>query len=365
MAELPQLSRTEWEAMMANVLADVSVDPTEKWGTVESPGNKGNDEGGAKTATEIPDNHPAKGGPRTPEGEKDDEIPAGGGFTTVPSHTPETGPVSKETPADGPASSDSPADKPDKVDDNKWAAKVGKPEPTGKPSGSFARLQDVKYDGTSWTTKGPVAVPSKTVTQWSGSPAGAADGTGPDGTPTKTVSKDDPTKFPGKSRTDSTPAPTNADEDLDNDKPDNLSLPDGTFLTQNVDDLKNNIDKVKNADQTNPRHSTHPWYLDVKRHLMNRAADLGATHLIPADWNLSMGYRAEREIARDIDAALREEYAKKGWALPNKSYPIGNVHDLRNAIDLARSGHGDVQAAKALIRRRAKDLGVELPADFK
>jgi hypothetical protein len=52
-------------------------------------------------------------------------------------------------------------------------------------------------------------------------------------------------------------------------------------------------------------------------------------------------------------------------ALPNLSYPIETVKDLHNAIDLARSGHGDVIAAKALIRKRAKALGVALPADMK
>lgn len=373
--ELPELSIREWYAAMEQVLTDqVSIDPTEKWGSVEAPGNKGNDAGGAKTSTEIPDAHPEDGGPVLPtEPQKhdtddvaaiQDEIPADGGFTTKPAKTPEAGPVSKEIPADGPASSDSPADKPDKAPKDTWSTRVGKPEPTGTPSGSFAQLQDVKYDGEGWATRGaPGLAPSKTVEQWSDLPAGTADGSGPDGSPSKSDSLDRAPKTSFKS--DPKPGTSNADEDLDNDRPDNLSLPDGTFFVQNVGDLKAKIDAVKTADQTNPRATTHPWYAEVKRHLMNRAADLGATHLIPSDWNLSMGMRADAELARDYSTEERKQLAKEGKALPDLSYPIETAEDLRNAIDLARSGHGNVAAAKALIRRRAKALGVELPADFK
>lgn len=360
MAELPQLSKDEWNAMMAMVL-DVSIDPTERWNEVKAPGNQD-----GPHLSEIPDAHPAEGGPKTPDGETDDEIPAGGGFDTKPAATPETGPVMKEIPSDGPASSDSPADKPNKVDDGKMATKVGKPEPTGKPSGSFAKLNDLQYDGTAWTAKGPLSPSGTGSVKWNSTPQGDSLGDGPDAPGQyKKVSQDDPAKFPRKSNTDATPKAANADEDLDKDLPDNLALPDGSFFTQNVDDLRVNVDKVKNADQTNPRAVTHPRYMDVKRHLANRAADLGATHMIPADWQLSMGELAMLEMGRDIDAATRTEYAKKGWALPDKSYPIGNAGDLKNAMILARSNHGNVTAAKALIRRRAKDLGVQLPPDMK
>jgi hypothetical protein len=64
---------------------------------------------------------------------------------------------------------------------------------------------------------------------------------------------------------------------------------------------------------------------------------------------------------RDVSAAERKELASRGHALSDGSYPIANAEDLGNAAVLARSGHGNVAAAKALIGRRAKDLGVPNP----
>ena len=73
---------------------------------------------------------------------------------------------------------------------------------------------------------------------------------------------------------------------------------------------------------------------------------------------------AERPVyKRDIDTATRRRLASEGKALPNLSYPIENAEDLGNAATLARSGHGDVAAARRLIARRAKDLGVANPLD--
>jgi hypothetical protein len=66
-------------------------------------------------------------------------------------------------------------------------------------------------------------------------------------------------------------------------------------------------------------------------------------------------------LKRDIDTATRRRLAGEGNALPNLSYPIENAEDLRNAAHLARSGHGDVAAAKRLIARRARELGVPNP----
>ena len=66
---------------------------------------------------------------------------------------------------------------------------------------------------------------------------------------------------------------------------------------------------------------------------------------------------------RDIDTATRRRLAADGKALPNLSYPIENSGDLGNAATLARSGHGDVAAARRLIARRARELGVANPLD--
>ena len=66
---------------------------------------------------------------------------------------------------------------------------------------------------------------------------------------------------------------------------------------------------------------------------------------------------------RDVPKSERDALAKKSHALPGGSYPIANEEDLHNAAILAKSGHGDVAAAKALIARRAKELGVKNPLD--
>lgn len=73
---------------------------------------------------------------------------------------------------------------------------------------------------------------------------------------------------------------------------------------------------------------------------------------------------AEREAlaerAASINTAGRKKLASKGHALPDGSYPIPDVSHLHAAAVLAASHHGNWQAAKALIRRRAKALGVDV-----
>ena len=66
---------------------------------------------------------------------------------------------------------------------------------------------------------------------------------------------------------------------------------------------------------------------------------------------------------RDVDTAERRDLASDHNALPDGSYPIKNTGDLENAAVLARSGHGDVAAARRLIARRAGELGVANPLD--
>lgn len=61
-----------------------------------------------------------------------------------------------------------------------------------------------------------------------------------------------------------------------------------------------------------------------------------------------------------IGAGKRRKLAAKGHALPDGSYPIPDVAHLHAAAVLAASKHGNFKAAKALIRRRAKELGVAL-----
>lgn len=59
-------------------------------------------------------------------------------------------------------------------------------------------------------------------------------------------------------------------------------------------------------------------------------------------------------------ASDRRKEAKQGNALSDGSYPIPDKSHLRKAAILAASKHGNWKAAQSLIRRRARELGVEL-----
>ncbi len=83
------------------------------------------------------------------------------------------------------------------------------------------------------------------------------------------------------------------------------------------------------------------------------------------DWQGGWGYAAD-DVAKDsrsFTAAERKKHTDDGNALPDGSYPIPDKDALRRAAVLAQSGHGDVAAAKKLIARRAKELGVANPLD--
>jgi hypothetical protein len=64
---------------------------------------------------------------------------------------------------------------------------------------------------------------------------------------------------------------------------------------------------------------------------------------------------------RDFTMEERKDLAKRGNALADGSYPIPDADALRRAAILARSGHGNVSAARALIARRAREMGVPNP----
>jgi hypothetical protein len=59
-------------------------------------------------------------------------------------------------------------------------------------------------------------------------------------------------------------------------------------------------------------------------------------------------------------AAGRKKAASSGHALPDGSYPIEDKKHLHSAAVLAASGHGNTSAAKSLIRKRARELGVDV-----
>lgn len=172
--------------------------------------------------------------------------------------------------------------------------------------------------------------------------------------------------------------PTKADEDLDNDE--DMSMPDGSFFIAHEGDLKSKIDSILNAEQG--ASTMGPYALDVKAHIAARAAKLGRSDLVPDAWKqelsdhkvpMAVGKDAPEEIKGDVStntkpgnpqmaakhsAEDRRKLASEHKALPDGSYPIEDMDDLKSAIVLAKSGHGDVAGAKALIKRRAKELHV-------
>lgn len=68
---------------------------------------------------------------------------------------------------------------------------------------------------------------------------------------------------------------------------------------------------------------------------------------------------------RQYDAETRKEFADKGWALPDGSFPIADEEDLRNAIQ-AVGRASDYEAARQHIIKRARALGLTdlLPEDW-
>lgn len=67
---------------------------------------------------------------------------------------------------------------------------------------------------------------------------------------------------------------------------------------------------------------------------------------------------AERLLARTYSAEQRADFAKKGWALPDGSYPIADMTDLQNAMQaFGRSKPEDRTKVKRHIMKRAKALG--------
>lgn len=75
-----------------------------------------------------------------------------------------------------------------------------------------------------------------------------------------------------------------SNEDLHTTPGGEASLPDGSFMCVKAEDVSILVDKVKAADERNPRPTTHPWWVEVKAHLARRAASLGVSDLIPSGW---------------------------------------------------------------------------------
>lgn len=103
--------------------------------------------------------------------------------------------------------------------------------------------------------------------------------------------------------------------------------------------------------------------------LVDAPANPGALHVLfkrretrmPTDAELAEAY-----MKREFTAEQRKDAAASGAALPDGSFPISNVDDLKNAIK-AVGRASDPGKAKAHIKARAKTLGAtaELPDTWK
>lgn len=77
------------------------------------------------------------------------------------------------------------------------------------------------------------------------------------------------------------------------------------------------------------------------------------------------GYAKRMGEKRMYSDESREEMAKEGMAMPDGSFPIKDRADLENAIQ-AHGRAKDIEKAKAHIKKRAKELGLEdmIPAEW-
>lgn len=150
------------------------------------------------------------------------------------------------------------------------------------------------------------------------------------------------------------------------------ALPDGSYPIRNEEELK---DAIQAYGRSKPGKRAA-----VRRHIMKKARGMGKSELIPENWKSASVVEeeidaadlrarvasaqeqaafaeAEAELA-SISQKVRERLAKEGKALPDGSYPIRNVSDLKNAIQAyGRSNPGDRAKVRRHIEKRARALG--------
>jgi len=148
-----------------------------------------------------------------------------------------------------------------------------------------------------------------------------------------------------------------------------VALPDGSFPIRNVTDLRQAV----RAYDTDLRQAVRAYDRAkigsrgrVAKHIMRRAKALNRPDLIPPRWSTGYKEAASIDEFRDYSEETREEYAKEGKALPDGSFPIANVEDLKRAI----KAHGrakDIAKAKAHIKKRARALDAAdlIPEEWK
>jgi pyruvate/2-oxoglutarate dehydrogenase complex dihydrolipoamide acyltransferase (E2) component len=120
-------------------------------------------------------------------------------------------------------------------------------------------------------------------------------------------------------------------------------------------------------------HSGHPTYKKLVGKGMNpkmassmcaKADNKVAASALAESLEVILSGLADQAIMLSAPAGEsaeeRRESASKGHALSDGSYPIPDKKHLHSAAVLAASKHGNWKAAQALIRKRARELGVDL-----
>jgi len=114
-------------------------------------------------------------------------------------------------------------------------------------------------------------------------------------------------------------------------------------------------DEEKSEQKSKTSMEMNNWEKDLKEHELRKS--------LAIETQLSEPF--EGIIKAEFSTGQREKLAKKDQALPDGSYPIRNVSDLKNAIH-AFGRAKDKPRVKAWIKRRAKELGEEslIPEDW-
>lgn len=151
-----------------------------------------------------------------------------------------------------------------------------------------------------------------------------------------------------------------------------FTLFDGTFSIYNSDDLTFAVSAAKNLLDTDTE-----YVIAVKNHIRRRARALNRMDLVPEEWReaslVEIGYAETNtsplfgEFGEVITASAsefktftpkqRENASEKGNALPDGSFPINNVQDLKNAIKAyGRAKESDRAKVRRHIMKRARAL---------
>jgi hypothetical protein len=148
------------------------------------------------------------------------------------------------------------------------------------------------------------------------------------------------------------------------------------LLASDDDDEKSDSKKDSDDDgKGGGDHSSHGTFKALKKRGMpdDRASQMCAKsdkQVKASQLAASLAVMLSGQPGRDIGlvtltpdsetASERRKAAGSGHALADGSYPIEDKKHLHSAAVLAASGHGNAGAAKALIRKRARELGVDV-----